>query len=162
MLCTYTQSWAYFSASGKCLCSFFWISSCIFNILQGLLVHCLQGLFLFGIVLLSLLVESFFWALLVPGHVAGLFIAEVQAAQVDEVEVARRDIHWCSASGLCRKRIRLNRKTPAHFVGLSLHARPRVWKRLHCSGFTSVSSVDCKRNQHELEDSPVHPRTGVG
>ena len=35
----------------------------------------------------------FFWALPVPGHVAGLFAADVQAARVDEVEVAGRDIH---------------------------------------------------------------------
>ena len=48
----------------------------------------------------------------VPGHVAGLIVAEVQVAQVDEVEVARREIYWNSGYG--RKRIRLNRKTPAH------------------------------------------------
>ena len=56
-------------------------------------------------------------------------------------------------------------QTPAHLVGLSMHARPRVWKRLHCSGYPGVSAVDCKRrrcNQHDLEDSPVYPRTGVG
>ena len=66
---------------------------------------------------------------------------------------------------LLGKRIRLNRKPPAHLVGLSVHSRPRVWRRLHCSGFIDASSVDYKRrrcNQHELEDSPVHPRTGVG
>ena len=33
-----------------------------------------------------------FWALPIPGHVAGLVTDRVQAAQVDEVEVARRDI----------------------------------------------------------------------
>ena len=42
-----------------------------------------------------------FRAFPVPGHVAGLVAAEVQAAQVDEVEVARRDVHW----GPGRKRI---------------------------------------------------------
>ena len=32
-------------------------------------------------------------------------------------------------------------------------------------GILVFSGVDCKRrrcNQHDLEDSPVHPRTGVG
>ena len=44
-----------------------------------------------------------FWTLPVPGHVAGLIAAEVQVAQVDEVEVARREIHWVSGSGPGRK-----------------------------------------------------------
>ena len=66
-----------------------------------------------------------------PGHVAGLITAEVQAAQVDEVEVARRDVHWISGSGLGRKRIRLNqKKNPAHLVGRSMHARPRVMEEV--------------------------------
>ena len=52
-----------------------------------------------------------FCTLPVPGHVAGLIAAEVQAAPVGEVEVAGRDIHWICGSGLGRKRIRLNRKT---------------------------------------------------
>ena len=52
------------------------------------------------------------WTLPVPGHVAGLIAAEVRAAEVGEVGVARLDIHWVSGSGLSRKRIRLNRKKP--------------------------------------------------
>ena len=64
-----------------------------------------------------------FWALPVPGHVAGLVAVEVQVALVRDVEVARRDIHWVSGSGPGRKRNRLNRKTPAHLVELSVHAR---------------------------------------
>ena len=106
-----------------------------------------------------------FWTLPVLGHVAGLITADVQVAQVDEVEVGSREIHWVSGSGSARKRIRLNRKNKAHLVGLSMHADPRVWKRLHCSGYSGISGVDCKRrrfNQHDLEDSPAHPRTGVG
>ena len=53
---------------------------------------------------------------------------------------------------LVGKRIRLNRKPPAHLVGRSMHSRPRVWKRLHCSGYPGVSGVDCKErrcNQHD-------------
>ena len=106
-----------------------------------------------------------FWALPVPGHVAGLVTVEVQAAQVGEAVVVRRGVDFVGVSGSGRKRFRLNRKTPAHLVGHSMHARPRVWKRLHFSGFTGVSRVDCKRrrcNQHDDGNSPVHPRTGVG
>ena len=100
-----------------------------------------------------------FWVLLVPGHVSGLVTVHDQAAAVGGAEVARR------VSGFGRKRFRLNRKTPAHLVGLSMHARPRVWKRLHCFGYLGVSGVDCKRrrgNQHGDDGSLVHPRTGVG
>ena len=105
-----------------------------------------------------------FWALLVPGHVAGLITVEVQAAQVDGAEVVRHGVGFAGISGLGRKRFRLNRKTPAHLVGHTMHARPRVWKRLHFSVFTGISGVDCKRsrcNQHDDGGSPVHPRTGV-
>ena len=103
--------------------------------------------------------------MLVLGHVAGLITVEVLAAQVGEAAVARRGVDFVGISGLGGKRIRLNRKSPAHLVGHTKHARPRVWKRLHYSGYTGVSGVDCKRRrckQHDLGDSPVHPRTGVG
>ena len=106
-----------------------------------------------------------FWTLPVPGHVAGLVAADVLAARVSGAEVAERGVHFVDVSGPGRKRIRLNRITPAHLVGLNMHARPGLWKRLHGSGYTGVSGVDCKRrrcNQHDLGDSPVHPRTGVG
>ena len=66
--------------------------------------------------------------MLVPGHVAGLVTVEDQAALVGSAEVAGR------VSGLGGKRFRLNRKTPAHLVGHYMHARPRVWRRLHCFG----------------------------
>ena len=61
-----------------------------------------------------------FWVLPVPGHVAGLITVQGQAAQVGDAVVARR------VSGFGRKRLRLNRKTPAHLVGHYVHARPRV------------------------------------
>ena len=125
---------------------------------------CLLVLFLCGIVVLSLLLEPF-WVLLVPGHVAGLITVEVQAAQVGEAEVARRGVNFVGASGFGRKRFRLDRKTLAHLVGQRIHARPRVWKRLHCFACPGVSDVDCKRrrcNQHGDDGSPVFPRTGVG
>ena len=46
-----------------------------------------------------------------------------------------------------------------------MHARPRVWKRLHFSGVIAFFGVDCKRrrcNRHGDDGSPVLPRTGVG
>ena len=95
----------------------------------------------------------------VPGHVVELLAIEDRAAQVGAAEVAKR------VSSFGKKRIRLNRKTPAHLVGHCMHARPRVWKRLDCFGFPGVSDVDCKRrrcNQHGDDGSPIFPRTGVG
>ena len=70
---------------------------------------------------------------------------------------------WRS-SGSRRKRFRLNRKTPAYLVGHQVHARPRVWKRLHFSGHLCTSDVDCKRGRYKQQDgdSPVFPRAGVG
>ena len=88
-------------------------SCCYSKVLLVLLVRCLLDLFLFGTALLSLLVGSFFWTLPVPGYVAGLVTVEVLAAQVDEVEVVRRDLHLIGGSGPGRKRIRLNRKKPS-------------------------------------------------
>ena len=68
---------------------------------------------------------------LVHGHVAGLIAVEVQAVQVGKAEVVRCGVDFANISGSGRKRFRLNRKNPAHLVGHSMHARPRVWKRLH-------------------------------
>ena len=112
----------------------------------------LAGTLLLGIVLLALLVEFLFGLYQFPGHVAGLVAADL-AARDSEAEVAKRSVHFVSVSGPDRKRIRLNRKSPAHLVGLNMHVRH--W----CFG------VDCKRrrcNQHDLGNSLVHPRTGLG
>ena len=99
-----------------------------------------------------------FWVLPVSGHVSGLLTVHDRAA-VGAVEVVS------CGSGSRRKRFRLNRKTPAHLVGHSVHSRPRVLKRLHCSGDSCFLGVDSKRrrcNQQEGCDSPVFPRTAVG
>ena len=50
-------------------------------------------------------------------------------------EVLGLGVHPVSSSGPVRKRFRLNRKTPAHLVGLLIQSRPRVWKRLRHVGF---------------------------
>ena len=81
-----------------------------------------------------------FWVLPVPGHVSGLLTVHDQAA-VGGVQVVGQ---WF---GSRRKRFRLNRKTPAHLVGHSVHSRPRVWKRLHCSEDLCFLGVDSKRTE---------------
>ena len=74
------------------------------------------------------------WRLPVPGHVAGLVTA--RSGVVPEVLARGEDhgVHWVRGSGPGRKRIRLNRKPPAHLAGYSVQSRPRVWKRLHHVG----------------------------
>ena len=137
----------------------FWTSFYLsFIIPLGRLVLYLLVLFLYGIVLSSLLLRRPFWVLPVPGHVSGLVTVHDQAAAVGGAEVVS------GGSGSRRKRFRLNRKAPAHLVGHLLHTSPRVWKRLHFSGHLCTSDVDCKRVRYNQRDgdSPVFPRAGVG
>ena len=74
------------------------------------------------------------WRLPVSGHVAGLVTAALRVAGSGRDEDASREVHWVSGSGPGRKRIRLNRKNPAHLAGLEIQSRPRVWKRLRHVG----------------------------
>ena len=60
------------------------------------------------------------------GHVAGLVTAEVGVVGEAVVGGAAHEVSWVSGSGPGRKRIRLNRKIPAHLVG----------------GYGSISSTD--------------------
>ena len=57
-----------------------------------------------------------------------------------------------SKSSPVRKRFRLNRKTPAHLVGISAHSRPRVWKRLRQVGFSGLSMPDHARRRCDHAD----------
>ena len=41
----------------------------------------------------------------------------------------------------------LNRKTPAHLVGLVIRSRPRVWKRLRHVDFSGISMPDHTRRR---------------
>ena len=62
------------------------------------------------------------------------------------------------------KRIRLNRKTPAHLAGFMSHSRPRVWKRLRHGVLHPISDPDHKRRWCEQNHGgciPFHERTGV-
>ena len=70
-----------------------------------------------------------------------------------------------SRSSTVRKRFRLNRKTPAHLVGVSAHSRPRVWKRLRQVVFSDHSMPDHTRRRcdHAIWDYVhEHDRVGVG
>ena len=70
-----------------------------------------------------------------------------------------------SKSSPVQKRFRLNRKTPAHLVGISAHSRPRVWKRLRQVGYSDFSMPDHTRRRcdHAIWDSAhEHDRVGVG
>ena len=64
-----------------------------------------------------------------------------------------------------RKRLRLNRKTPAHFAGFGVNSRSRVWKRLRHVTPSSVSIADHKRRRSDQDDGGYNldqVRTGVG
>ena len=71
--------------------------------------------------------------------VVDLVAAGSRVVQEVAADGACRKVRWVSGSGPGRKRIRLNRKTPAHLVWSMVQSRPRVWKRLRHVGLSSVS-----------------------
>ena len=103
------------------------------------------------------------WRLPVPGRVADLVAAHVGAGREALVDDVGQEVHWVSGSGSGRKRIRLNRRTPAHLAGCMVHSRPRVWKRLSHVETSSISDHKRRRgDQDGGECSPSQVRTGVG
>ena len=105
------------------------------------------------------------WRLPVSGHAVDLVTAAADIGREAVADGALQAVHWVSGSGPRRKRIRHNRKTPAHFAGFMVQSRPRVWKRLRHVGFSSVSIPDHKRRRSDLDDGgyvPAQIRTGVG
>ena len=97
------------------------------------------------------------------GHVVDLATAEVGA--VLEVVVDGVRFTGLVVLDLGGKRIRLNRKTPAHLAGFMVQSRPRVWKRLRHVGFSCISIPDYKRRRGDQDSGGSHPaqvRTGVG
>ena len=98
------------------------------------------------------------------GHVARKVANYCEAAGGNKSEVSSSGVHWVSGSGPGRKRIRLNRKTPAHLVGSLIHSRPRVWKRLRHVGFSGISMPDHTRRCDQAYEgsTPTQDRTGVG
>ena len=105
------------------------------------------------------------WRLPVSGHVAGLVTAVVEASGDAVVGGALQAVHWVSGSGPRRKRMRLNRKTPAHLSGFMVQCRSRVWKRLRHVKLSSVCIPDHKRRRGDQDNGGYNPaqiRTGVG
>ena len=92
------------------------------------------------------------WRLPVSGHVDDLVAASIGAVQEVDVDGVGQEVHWVSGSGPGRKRIRLNRKPPAHLAGSMIHSRPRVWKRLRHEGHSGVSLPDHKRRCRDQDD----------
>ena len=100
-----------------------------------------------------------------PGHAASLVTAVIEVPSPLGTEVSGPRVHCVSGSGLVRKRIRLNRKSPAHLVGFGIQCRPRVWKRLCPVEFSSSIVHDLKRrciDQDHTDLVPAQIRTGVG
>ena len=105
------------------------------------------------------------WRLPVLGSVGNLVAAYSDAGRRGAVDEVDRDVSWISGSGPGRKRIRQNRKTPAHLVVHMSHSRPKVWKRLSHVHLSDVSDSDHKRRRCEQNHGgfiPFHERTGVG
>ena len=80
-------------------------------------------------------------------HVARLIADNYEGAVGYGGEVIDLRVPRFSGSGPVRKRFRLNRKTPAHFVGILTHSRPRVWKRLRQVGFSDPFMPDHTRRR---------------
>ena len=99
------------------------------------------------------------------GHVARLVAIYCEAAGDSESEVPSSGVRWSGGCGPGRKRIRLNRKTPAHLAGLVIQSRPHVWKRLRHVGHPRVSIPDYGRrcvDQGTEGLVPAQIRTWVG
>ena len=105
------------------------------------------------------------WRLPASGHARRLIAAHAEAAGGRGDEVSGLGVSRDSRSRPLRKRFRLNRKTPAHLVGIVAHSRPRVWKRLRQVGFSDLSMPDHSRRRcdHAVGGSVhKHDRVGVG
>ena len=121
-------------------------------------------LFLFGIVLLALLVVLRLGVCrLLVMFVAWLLLMLILLVVLGKV--SGLGVFRDSRSRPLRKRFRLNRKTPAHLVEVVAHSRPRVWKRLRQVGFLDLSMPDHsgRRCDHAVGGSvQEHDRVGVG
>ena len=82
------------------------------------------------------------WRLPVSGQVRRLIAAYPESAGDSGNPGLVHGVPLVSGSSSFRKRFRLNRKTPAHLVGISAHSRPRVWKRLRQVGYSDFTMPD--------------------
>ena len=99
----------------------------------------------------------------VPGYVVTLAAAYDGAGLRAPVDEVGQGVHWVSGSGSRRKRIRLNRKTPAHLAGFMVQSRPCVWKRLRHVGLSSISMPDHTRRRCDQDDGGyILLRSGLG
>ena len=103
------------------------------------------------------------WRLPVLGHAAALVTADSEVLGTLGIEVSSRRVLRFSGSGMVKKRIRINRKHPAHLVGYGIQCRPRVWKRL-CPVESSLFHDPKRRcsDQGHADLVPARIRTGVG
>ena len=105
------------------------------------------------------------WRLPASGQVSRLAAAYPDSAgDSGDPDLVHR-VPLVSRSSPFRKRFRLNRKTPAHLVGISVHSRSRVWKRLRQVGYSDLSMPDHTRRRcdHVIWDSAhEHDRVRVG
>ena len=105
------------------------------------------------------------WRLPVSGQVSRLVTAYPGSAGNPGAPGLVRGVLVLSGSSSSRKRFPLNRKTPAHLVGLSAQSRPKVWKRLRQEGSFHFGMPDHVRRRcdHAIRDSvQEHDRVGVG
>ena len=105
------------------------------------------------------------WRLPVSGGVGDLVAVNLADGHEVVSAVGRREVFRVRNSGLRRKRIRLNRKTPAHLAGLGVQSRPRVWKRLRPLDLYGDSFPGHKRRRGAQDYEgfiPSQVRTGVG
>ena len=100
------------------------------------------------------------WRLPVPGHAASLVITGGEVPATLGIEASSCRVLRFSGSGMVKKRIRLNRKTPAHLAGYMIHSRPRVWKRSSHVDLSDVSDSDHKRRRCEQNDGCCIPFHG--
>ena len=122
-----------------------------------------MALFFLGIVLLVFSYSTLTWRLPASGHVGRLVAAYPDSAGDCSGEVFALRVPRVSRSRPLRKRFRLNRKTPAHLVGILAHSRPRVWKRLRQVGFSGLSMPDHSRRRCDHADGgSVHEHDRVG
>ena len=103
------------------------------------------------------------WRLPASGGVVDLVTANVADGYRVVLATGRREVFWVRNSSLRRKRIRLNRKTPAHLVGFGVQSRPRVWKRLQPMDLFGDSFPGHKRRRCDQDHEvfiPAQARTG--